>query len=255
MQISDAGLDLVKNFEGYLRALPDGNCIAYRCPAGVWTIGWGCTRGVKAGMIWTPEQATEGLCRELAECEAAVSRLVTVEINQHQFDALVSFTYNCGTGALQKSTLLKRLNAGDYAGAAAAFAMWDKAKVNGKMTTLRGLTRRRAAEKELFLRPMPEVEAEPEPMPQAVVPPPPIAKSGTIWGTAAGAVAGAAAFMEQTIASLIEWAAKLSELAPVSAALATMGGNVKSMSLGLGVGAAVFVISRRWRAYVEGKPG
>jgi lysozyme len=252
MQISDTGLDLIKSFEGYLRALPDGNCIAYRCPAGVPTIGWGCTKGVKLGMIWTREQATEGLRRELAECEAAVSRLVTVDINQHQFDALVSFSYNCGTGALGKSTLLKRLNAGDYQGAAAAFAMWDKAKVGGKMTTLRGLTRRRAAERELFLRP---VDAEPEPMPQAVAPPPPIAKSGTIWGTAAGALAGAIAYMETAAASLIEWAAKLSELGPVSAALATMGGNVKSLSLGLGIGAAVFVISRRWRAYLEGKPG
>jgi lysozyme len=252
MQISDTGLDLVKSFEGYLRALPDGNCIAYRCPAGVWSIGWGCTQGIKAGMIWTREQATEGLRRELAECEAAVTRLATVPINQNQFDALVSFAYNCGTGALQRSTILKRLNAGDYEGAAAAFAMWDKAKVNGKMTVLRGLTRRRAAERELFLRP---VEAEPEPMPQAVAPPPGIAKSGTIWGTAAGAVAGAVAYMESAIAGLVEWAAKLSELGPVSAALAGMGGNVKSLSLGLGIGAAVFVISRRWRAYIEGKPG
>jgi lysozyme len=252
MQISDTGLDLIKSFEGYLRALPDGNCIAYRCPAGVPTIGWGCTKGVQLGMIWTREQATEGLRRELAECEDAVTRLVTVQINQHQFDALVSFAYNCGTGALAKSTILKRINAGDYEGAAAAFGMWDKARVNGKMTVLRGLTRRRAAERELFLRP---VEAEPEPMPQAVAPPPGISKSGTIWGTAAGAVAGAVAYMETAIAGLVEWAAKLSELGPVSAALTTMGGNVKSLSLGLGIGAAVFVISRRWRAYLEGKPG
>ena len=120
------------------------------------------------------------------------------------------------------------------------------------MPPLRGLTWRRAAERELFLRP---VEAVPEPMPQAVAPPPPIAKSGTIWGTFAGSLGIAVAFLEQTIASFIEWAAKLSELGPVSAALATMGGNVKSLSLGLGIGAAVFVISRRWRAYLEGKPG
>jgi uncharacterized protein (TIGR02594 family) len=83
----------------------------------------------------------------------------------------------------------------------------------------------------------------------------PLRKSGTVWGTITGAMAGAAAFAEQSLASLIEWAAKLSELAPVSAALASMGGNVKSMTLGLGIGAAVFVISRRWRAYTEGKPG
>jgi len=83
----------------------------------------------------------------------------------------------------------------------------------------------------------------------------PLRKSGTVWGTITGALAGAAAFAEQSIAGLIEWTAKLSELGPVQAALGGMVGNVKSMSLGLGIGAAVFVISRRWRAYVEGKPG
>jgi len=83
----------------------------------------------------------------------------------------------------------------------------------------------------------------------------PLRKSGTVWGTITGAMAGAAAFAEQSIAGLIEWTAKLSELAPVQTALGGMVGNVKSMSLGLGIGAAVFVISRRWRAYVEGKPG
>jgi peptidoglycan L-alanyl-D-glutamate endopeptidase CwlK len=89
-----------------------------------------------------------------------------------------------------------------------------------------------------------------EPVPAA-----PMRKSGTVWGTITGALAAAVAYMETAAASLIEWAAKLSELGPVTAALAGMGGNIKSMTLGLGIGAAVFVISRRWRAYLEGKPG
>jgi lysozyme len=166
MIISERGLDLIKDFEGYLRPLKDGGCIAYRCPAGVWTIGWGCTKGVKAGMTWTKQQAVEGLRRELAECEAAVTRMVTAPIHQHQFDALVSFAYNCGIGALQKSTILRKLNRGDVEGAAAAFEMWNKATVNGKRVVLRGLARRRAAEKALFLTP-PD-DAEPEPMAQKV---------------------------------------------------------------------------------------
>jgi len=95
-------------------------------------------------------------------------------------------------------------------------------------------------------------ESVPIPVP---VPAAPMRKSGTVWGTITGALAAAVAYMETAAASLIEWAAKLSELAPVTAALAGMGGNIKSMSLGLGIGAAVFVISRRWRAYLEGKPG
>jgi peptidoglycan L-alanyl-D-glutamate endopeptidase CwlK len=91
--------------------------------------------------------------------------------------------------------------------------------------------------------------------PQPVAPAAPMRKSGTVWGTITGALAAAVAYMETAAASLIEWAAKLSELGPVTAALAGMGGNIKSMTLGLGIGAAVFVISRRWRAYIEGKPG
>lgn len=169
MIISDKGLDLIKEFEGYLRPLKDGGCIAYKCPAGVWTLGWGCTKGIKPGMTWTREQATQALRHELAECEAAVTRMVTVPINQNQFDALVSFAYNCGIGALGKSTILRRLNKGDVEGAAAAFMAWDRATVNGKRVALRGLTRRRAAERAMFLTI--SEEAEPEPMPQAVDPP------------------------------------------------------------------------------------
>lgn len=180
MIISERGLDLIKDFEGYLRPLKDGGCIAYRCPAGVWTIGWGCTKGVKAGMTWTKQQAVEGLRRELAECEAAVTRMVTVPIHQHQFDALVSFAYNCGVGALKKSTILRKLNRGDVEGAAAAFELWNKAKVNGKLVVLRGLARRRAAEKALFLSP-PE-EAEPEPMPQSVAEPPAVSPGAAAVG-------------------------------------------------------------------------
>lgn len=146
MKLSDAGLALICEFEGYHTALKDGGCAAYLCPAGVVTIGFGCTEGVKIGDVWTREQANEALRRELAKHEAAVTRLVTVDVTQGQYDALVSFSYNVGAGALKSSTLLKKLNRGDNAGACAEFGKWNKAA--GKV--LRGLTIRRAKEAALF---------------------------------------------------------------------------------------------------------
>lgn len=93
------------------------------------------------------------------------------------------------------------------------------------------------------------------PVAEGVSPAAPLPKSGTVWGTVAGASAGVLAYIDQTVAALLEWAAKLTELSPVQTALAGMGGNVKSMTLGLGIGAAVYVVSRRVKAAQEGKPG
>ena len=146
MNISKVGLDLIKSFEGC-------QLKAYKCPAGVWTIGWGTTEpinGIKPheGMIITQQQADELLIKNLKGYENAVNKYVTYCINQNQFDALVSFAYNCGNGALKTSTLLKKLNAGDVQGAANEFLRWNKS--NGKV--LNGLTRRREAERKLFLK-------------------------------------------------------------------------------------------------------
>lgn len=139
MQISKAGLDLIKQFEGlYLKA--------YRCPAGVPTIGYGHTAGVAMGQTITQQQADDYLRRDVRQFERAVERLVKVPLTQGQFDALVSFAFNLGEGALAQSTLLRLLNAGDYAGAAAQFDRWNKA--GGRV--LPGLVRRRAAERALF---------------------------------------------------------------------------------------------------------
>lgn len=139
MQISKAGLDLIKQFEGlYLKA--------YRCPAGVPTIGYGHTAGVAMGQTITQQQADDYLRRDVRQFERAVARLVTVPLTQGQFDALVSFAFNLGEGALAQSTLLRLLNAGDYAGAAAQFDRWNKA--GGRV--LPGVVRRRAAERALF---------------------------------------------------------------------------------------------------------
>lgn len=139
------GIDLIKEFEGC-------KLTAYKCPAGVWTIGYGHTgsvdgKAITSGMTITAAKATELLKADLSKFEAAVNSYVTAPITQNMFDALVSFTFNCGAGALKGSTLLKKLNAKDYDGAAAEFPKWNKA--GGKV--LNGLVRRREAERCLFM--------------------------------------------------------------------------------------------------------
>ena len=144
LQIGKKGLTLIQSFEGYRNK-------AYKCPAGVWTIGFGSTRvngkPITEGMKCTKAQATEWMKSDLDKFEDAVNDLVDVKITQNQFDAIVSFTNNCGVGSLQKSTLLKKVNAKDFLGAADEFLKWNKA--NG--VVLKGLTRRRVAERKLFM--------------------------------------------------------------------------------------------------------
>lgn len=177
MNLSDEGFRLIKSFEGYHRRLPNGDCTTYRCPAHVLTIGYGCTVGISDGMVWTEAQAEEALKREIAKHEAAVTRLVTVDLNQNEYDALVSFSYNCGIGALSKSSLLKKLNANDRLGAAKQFERWTR----GGGRVLKGLVARRKREAALFLKP---VAAPEDPiMPQEVQKPapeitPPVAVAG-----------------------------------------------------------------------------
>lgn len=137
---SQAGINLIKSFEGC-------RLKAYQDSVGVWTIGYGHTSGVYSGMTITEEQAEAFLKADLGTSERAVNRLVTYIINQNQFDALVSFTFNLGSGNLAESTLLKKLNKGDITGAANEFDKWIYA--GGEV--LKGLVRRRAAEKEMFL--------------------------------------------------------------------------------------------------------
>lgn len=114
-----------------------------------WTIGWGHTSTAKPGMVITEEEAQRLFRRDVAWAEAEVNNYVKVPLTQNQFDALVSFVFNVGAGAWRKSTMLRKLNAGDYDGAAAEFPRWNKQK--GKV--LRGLVRRRQHEMELFLTP------------------------------------------------------------------------------------------------------
>jgi lysozyme len=172
MLISSEGLAFIQSFEGYHTRLPDGSCKAYRCQIGEgrddgrWSIGFGCTEGITANTIWTRAQADEAFRKELEPKELAVDKMVTVGLGQNQYDALVSFAYNCGEGALRGSTLLKKLNAGDYDGAAECFGAWVNS--NG-VKRVPGLVRRRAAEAAMFRRPD-DPSTIPD-MPQSVEPP------------------------------------------------------------------------------------
>jgi lysozyme len=141
MKINSKGLDILKQFEG-LRLK------AYQDSVGVWTIGYGETRGVKPGMVITEAEAEEMLKNSLEEFEAGVAALTSqVHVTDNQFSSLVVFAYNVGLGNLKSSTLLRKLNLGDFKGAADEFLRWDKA--GGQK--LAGLTRRREAERALFL--------------------------------------------------------------------------------------------------------
>jgi lysozyme len=139
MKTSKDGLQLIKDFEGL-------ELNAYKCAAGVWTIGYGHIKGVQEGMSISEARANEMLNEELTEYENYINKGVTVPLSQCQFDAMVSWVYNLGNGNLTSSTLLKVLNSGDYAGVPAQMLRWNKA--GGKV--LAGLTRRRQAEADMF---------------------------------------------------------------------------------------------------------
>tara|TARA_R100001129_G_C5284739_1_gene237936 strand:+ start:611 stop:1054 length:444 start_codon:yes stop_codon:yes gene_type:complete len=139
MEISQEGIALIKKFEGC-------ELEAYKCAAGVWTIGYGSTKGVKKGDSMSQEDADKLLLHEIKEYDGYVNDLVEVNLEQNQFDSLCSFCYNLGPQSLKSSTLLKVLNAKDYEGVPAQIKRWNKA--GGKV--LQGLVRRREAEALLF---------------------------------------------------------------------------------------------------------
>jgi lysozyme len=144
MRTSERGLALIRDFE---QVRPR----AYRCPAGVLTIGYGHTVGVKLGMEVSREGAERLLLEDVERVEAGLASIVTVPTTQAQWDALVSLCFNLKGGPrwLVGKKLLAKLNAGDYEGAASEFL--DINRAGGKV--LAGLTRRRRAEVDLFLSP------------------------------------------------------------------------------------------------------
>lgn len=146
MRINDRALNLIKEFEGF-------RAEAYKDPVGIWTIGYGTTAmaqvGIepKAGMKITEAQATGYLEAAVSKFAHNVTKSLKRPANDNEFGAMVSLAYNIGPSAFARSSVLRKFNAGDKAGAADAFLLWDKA--GGKV--LKGLQRRRKAERDLFL--------------------------------------------------------------------------------------------------------
>lgn len=161
MQVGAAGINMIKEFEGYETKLPNGNCQAYldtlvspslRSPGykGLWTIGYGCTVGVTQGMVWTEYQATQRLMAEVSKHVRALNIKLAARkqtLDQNSFDALISASYNLGSASSLIDGVLNKLQAGDEEGAADVFLQYNHA--GGRVVS--GLTRRRQAERTLFL--------------------------------------------------------------------------------------------------------
>jgi len=149
MKINQATVELVKEFEGF-------SAKAYKCPAGIWTIGYGTTAAAgvgitpKEGMTISKSDAEGYLHAALEKFASQIEDAITAPINENEFGAFVSLAYNIGPGAFKKSSALSSFNAGDKAKSAKAILLWNKA--GGKV--LKGLTRRREAERKLFLTPV-----------------------------------------------------------------------------------------------------
>jgi lysozyme len=237
-KVSQDCVELVKKFEGLHKLKDDGLVHSYRCPANKWTLGYGATKGIRSGMRCTIEEAEQRLITDLDEHGKIVKRLVNVPLTQGQYDALVSFVFNLGGGAFKSSTLLKRLNSGNYDDCPEQIMRWNKARVDGKLQPLRGLTRRRAAEAAVFSRDaqLPSDEGGPE-MPQKPLAEAPksLAKSKTMAGAGiAGAATG------------------LNEVAGQIQGLVAYAPMLKTVFLLCAIGGIALAAYARWKDNKEG---
>lgn len=204
MRINAEGIELIKRWEGL-------KLEAYLCPANVWTIGYGHTRTARPGMKINQAEAERLLKDDLIKFETAITLAVKVELTENQFAALVSWAYNVGEGAVKSSTLIRKLNKGDYDAVPVELMRWNK--VNGKVN--RGLTNRRAAEVGLWSKGSFVTSREVEPQEPAT--PTATVEAGKYGGIAAAAAAGAPA-----IASLsgVPWPVGVAIVAAVVALVA-----------------------------------
>jgi lysozyme len=200
-QVSQACVNLVKRFEGLAKVTAEGDVRAYRCPAGRWTIGYGHTKGVRSGHRISIEDAEELLIGDIEVASSYVRQVVEVPLTQPQFDALASFVFNVGTTNFKRSTLLKRLNAGKYTDVPSEMLKWDKATIEGVLTVLRGLTRRRTAEAALFTMDAPLADDGGDMMPQKVAckSVKPLSKSKTLAGAG---IVGASTLLQEIASKL-----------------------------------------------------
>lgn len=141
-------IELIKKYEGCHKRQADGTLIAYKCPAGIWTIGWGSTgRYIREGTVWTQQKADERLEKDaMSAIDAALKSSPILHNKDAKLAAIADFIYNCGIGNYESSTLKKRIDASDWISAVSEIKRWDKAK--GKV--LPGLTARREDEAKLL---------------------------------------------------------------------------------------------------------
>lgn len=203
MRMSAAGRSKLKQWEGV-------RYTAYQDSAGIWTNGVGHTgKDVHQGQTVDAAQVEEWLTDDLREAESAVNRLVRVALSQSQFDALVAFVFNVGVSAFAGSTLLRKLNAGDYDSVPAELAKWNKITVKGRKVANRGLSNRRAAEAGLWASGEPVAGAEMRPSPPA---PKPVRKSATMQGlsmSGAGTVGSMLTDSAQQVQMVADYSATL----------------------------------------------
>jgi lysozyme len=239
---------LTKYFEGL-------RLVAYQCQAGVWTIGYGRTRGVRKGQTITEADADMMLLEDIAEFEAEVDRLVTADVPDVQIGALTALAFNIGLGAFAKSSILKAVNAGNPVDA--LWLQWSlyTDAASGKKLTSNGLARRRRAELALFH----EGDDDDVVLAGAVVsvaPPAdtrPLAKSWTLRGAALAIVGTLANYIEvgfSYLTDLAKWAGDASTaLGPIAGLAKTASGIIPASGTALVAAGLVIVISRR----VQGK--
>lgn len=229
---------------------------AYRCPAGVWTYGWGETDGVHPGMTCTQAEADSMLCTDLTHRAAAVKAMCTIEPSPSELGALCSLAYNIGlrddkrrTG-LFYSQVLKSHNKGDSAAAARAFGLYNKARVNGALVPLAGLTRRRHAEAALYLE---DAAGATAPTPQEVEPQSSLATSpNMLLGitsslTGAAAVAKAASDQVQSISDAVH-----PVIAQLTSAADWLGVSPQLLAGGIAVAIGLGVMYQRWKQRAGG---
>jgi lysozyme len=240
-------VSLIKEFEGL-------RLEAYQCQAGVWTIGYGRTAGVRKGQTITEAEADEMLAQDLVNFEVEVDRLVTADVPDVQIGALVSLAYNIGLGAFGKSSLLKAVNAGQPVDA--LWLQWSRYTApDGTKKESAGLLRRRRAELALWHS---AEEADEVPAGAVVSAAPvadrnPISKSWTIRGAVMGLIGTVAGYLETGmgwLTDLAKWAGEASAaLGPVAGLAKTASGIIPASGTALVVAGLVIVISRR----VQGK--
>lgn len=245
LRTPQAAIDLIKEFEGC-------RLEAYQCQAGVWTIGYGRTKGIRKGQVVTVEEADAMLMEDISGFEAEVDRLVTADVPDIQIGALVSLAFNIGTGAFAKSSLLKAVNAGGAVDT--LWLEWSRYTdpESGAKCISNGLARRRRAELDLWHQGDDDGEVPAGAVVVKETPPTgPITKSGTLWGTSGFSLAGLGLAFNDYVTWFMGLAASFTQdFGPLKNVFMQAGANTKAMALGTMVFFVCYVLGRTAKRYV-----